>query len=146
MVLKLFKAVWFFSLLAVLGAFLYMYASLPETVILVESDNVVSTSREVLFYVVVALLAIINTVVFILSKLHGGREEDFLSWFFGLIITLNFFFIIALSYVSLYNSSEKFDYSRIGWVIYGSVGLMILWALGWPIYSVLRNFSNKQSV
>lgn len=145
MALKLFKAVWFFSLVAVLGTFMYVYASLPESVVLQESEVIMSVSREVLFYVVLALLAVINVVVFIISKLQRG-DQDFLSWFFGLIITLNIFFIIALSYVSLYNSSEKFDYSRIGAIIYGGVGLMILWALAWPVYSVFRKISNKQIV
>lgn len=144
--LKLFKAVWFFSLLAVLGFFMYVYASLPENVILVESENTMSISREVLFYGMLLLLALVNVLVFVFSKLYAKGDPDFLSWFYGLIITLNFFFIIALSYTSLYNSSEKFDYSRIGWVIYGSVGLMIVWALGWPIYSVLRKNLNKQIV
>ncbi len=146
MSLKLFKAVWFFSLLAVLGSFLYVYASLPENVVLAESENTVSIAREVLFYAVLALLTLVNVIVLVFSRLYAKGDSDFLSWFYGLIITLNFFFIIALSYLSLYNSSEKFDYSRIGWVIYGSVGLMILWALGWPVYSVLRKILNKQTV
>ncbi len=146
MSLRMFKAVWFFSLLGVVVSFMYVYASLPENVILLESDGVVSISREALFYIVLGLLALINTIVFVFSKLHAKGDADFLSWFYGQIVTLNFFFIIALSYTSLYNSSEKFDYSRIGWMIYGSVGLMIVWALGWPIYSVLRKILNKQTV
>ena len=144
--LRLFKAVWFFSLLGVLGSFMYVYASLPENVILMESESTVTISREALFYVVLVLLALINVIVFVFSRLHAKGDPDFLSWFYGQIMTLNCFFIIALSYTSLYNSSEKFDYSRIGWVIYGSVGLMIVWALGWPLYSVLRKILNKQTV
>src|SRR5690349_17446838 len=107
MSLKLFKAVWFFSLLAVLGSFLYVYASLPENVVLAESENTVSIAREVLFYAVLALLTFVNVIVFVFSRLYAKGDRDFLSWFYGLIITLNFFFIIALSYISLYNSSEK---------------------------------------
>jgi len=144
MALKLFKAVWAFSLLAVLGTFMYVYASLPENVILQESESTFSISREVFFYIILALLALCNMLVFVFSKLYSREgDQDFLTWFYGQIITLNFFFIIALSYASLYNSSEKFDYSRIAWVIYGSVGLMIVWALTWPVYAGIRRFSNK---
>ncbi|HEY5825647.1 MAG TPA: hypothetical protein VIT44_14835 [Cyclobacteriaceae bacterium] len=146
MVLKLFKAAWFFSLMGVAVSFMYVYASLPENVILMESDSAVSISREALFYIVLTLLAVINVIVFVFSKLYGGGDAHFLTWFYGQIMTLNFFLIIALSHTSLYNSSEKFDYSRIGGMIYGSVGLMIVWALGWPIYSVLRKILNKQTV
>jgi hypothetical protein len=143
--LRLFKVVWFFSLLAVLGSFLYVYASLPENVVLAESVTIISVSREALFYIVVVLLALLNTVVFVFSKLHSNGDREFISWFYGQIVTLNFFFIIALSFVSLYNSSEKFDYSRIGWVIYGSVILMIGWAVSWPVYSIFKKISNKQT-
>jgi hypothetical protein len=142
--LKLFKGVWFLSLLVVLGSFMYVYASLPEVVILQDSGAVVSISREALFYVVLALLALSNVVVFIISKLQRQRDREFVSWFYGLIVTLNIFFIIALSFVSLYNSSEKFNYSRIGWIIYGSVGLMIIWAIGWPVYTIFRKIYSKQ--
>src|SRR6478736_6729238 len=106
--LRLFKAVWFFSLLGVLGSFMYVYASLPENVILMESESTVTISREALFYVVLVLLALINVIVFVFSRLHAKGDPDFLSWFYGQIMTLNCFFIIALSYTSLYNSSEKF--------------------------------------
>jgi uncharacterized membrane protein YhdT len=146
MILKIFKAVWFFSLLGVLIVFMYVYASLPENVILQESGSIKSISREALFYTVLALLALINMLVFIFSKLYSRGDDDFLSWFYGQIITLNLFFITALCYTSLYNSSEKFDYSRIGWIINGSVIIMIVWALGWPVYSVLRKIMNKQTV
>jgi len=146
MVLKLFKAAWFFSLMGVLVSFMYVYASLPEKVILLESDEVVSISREALFYIVLVLLALINVIVFVFSRLYRGGDAHFLTWFYGQIMTLNFFFIIALSYTSLYNSSEKFDYSRIGGMIYGSVIFMIVWAMSWPVYSVFRKFLSKPSV
>jgi hypothetical protein len=143
MVLKLFKAVWVFSLLSVLGSFMYVYASLPENVILQESGGVQSVSREVFFYIILALLSVFNMLVFVFSKLYSRRDAELLTWFYGQIITLNIFFVIALSYASLYNSSEKFDYSRIGWVIYGSVALMVIWALAWPVYAVVRKMTSK---
>jgi hypothetical protein len=137
------ESIWFFSLLAVLGGFIYIYASLQEDIIIQESDTVVSISRELFFYLTLAILSLVNVLVFIFSKLYKKEKEEFLGWFYGQLTCLNIFFIIALSYVKLYNSNEKFDYDRIGFIIYGSVGLIVIWALVWPVYSLSRKFLNK---
>ena len=64
---------------------------------------------------------------------------------YGLIITLNIFFIIGMNFISLYNSEEKFDYDRIALIIYGSLGLIILWAVAWPVYVIFKR-SNLKSL
>lgn len=141
MVLKLFKAVWFLSLLAVLTVFMFVYASLQETVSVQEG---VVLSREAFFYLVLFLLAIINVSVFIFMKLYKKEtEQDFLSWILGLIIAINIFFVVALNFINLYNSNEKFEYSRLGFIIYGSIFLIMIWAIGWPLYTLGRKFLAK---
>ncbi len=146
MILKIFKAVWFLSLLAWLVIFLYVYASLPERVFILEGEGGFSISREFLFYVFLAAVAILNVLVFIVSRLFNKGHEDFLSWFYGLIVCLNFFFVIVLNFLNLVSSSEKFDYARIGYVIYGSLGLVVVWAVSWPFYSISRKILNKQEL
>jgi hypothetical protein len=146
MILRIFKAVWFLSLLAWLVIFLYVYASLPERVFILEGEAAFSISREVLFYSFLGVIALFNVLVFIVSRLFNRGSEDFLSWFYGLIICLNFFFVIVLNFLSLISSSEKFDYSRIGYVIYGSLGLVVGWAISWPFYSLSRKILNKQEL
>jgi hypothetical protein len=91
--------------------------------------------RETMFYVMLVLIAVCNVLVYLISRLYP-TQEMLRAWFHGLVITLNIFFIIALSLVSLFNSQERFDYSRIGFVIYGSVGLVVLWALSWPVIRI----------
>jgi len=59
------------------------------------------------------------------------------------MVVLNVFFVMSLSFISLYNSNEKFDYSRIDFAIYGSVILIVVWALAWPVYSLYRKFTVK---
>ena len=145
MILKIFKAVWFLSLMAWLALFLYVYASLPEEVLVREAENKVFLSREAVFYLFLAAIVLVNGLVFIMSRLFQGRE-NFLSWFYGLIICFNFFFVIALNFINLVNSGEKFNYGRIGYVIYGSVGLFVFWAVGWPVYSIFRKFLSKEAV
>jgi hypothetical protein len=145
MILKIFKAVWFLSLMAWLALFLYVYASLPEEVLIREVENKVFLSREAVFYLFLAGIVLVNGLVFIVSRLFTGRE-NFLSWFCGLIICFNFFFVIVLNFMNLVNSGEKFNYDRIGYVIYGSVGLFVMWALGWPVYSFFRKVLSKEAI
>ncbi len=143
MVLKITKAVWFFSMLVCLGVLLYIYASLGEIVTLLDGEAPWTITRDAFFYVVMSSIAIMNVMAFVINKLYSADAEEFKSWFYGLIVTLNIFFVIGLSFVSLINSGEKFDYERIGVVIYGSVLLIVLWTLAWPAYSFSRRFFIK---
>src|SRR5687768_9146301 len=122
MALKLFKAIWFLSMLSVLGNLMYVYAGLPEEVSLMEGGTLL-IGREPLFYTAMGVIALANVMVYLFSKKLTPRE-DFRSWLHGLVITLNIFFIIGMSFIGLYNSAEKFDFARIGFIIYSSVGLV----------------------
>lgn len=143
MTLKLFKAIWFLSMLAVFANLLYVYASLPEQVSLMEEGvETYAIGREQLFYSAMVVIAIANVMVYLFSK-SIAPDENFRTWLHGLVITLNIFFIIGLSFISLYNSVEKFDFNRIGFIIYSSVILVIVWALSWPVYSLGRKLMSK---
>lgn len=146
MILKIFKAVWFLSLLAVLANLLYVYAGWPQDVSIFEDDlDIFYIGREPLFYSAMSAVALFNLLVFMFSK-EVTPDENFRSWLHGFVITLNIFFIISLSFISLYNSTEKFDFNRIGVVIYSSLSLVVLWAVSWPVIVVARKIFSKQSV
>jgi len=146
MALKVIKAVWFVSLIIFLVVFMYNYASLPETVTVIDSEETaLSISRDGIFYTVLAVAGILNLFVFVINKLYAFKP-DFRSWFYGLIITLNIFLIISINFIALYNSSEKFDFEAIGSIIYGSVILVLIWSIGWPIYFVSKKIFSKQAV
>jgi hypothetical protein len=146
MALKIFKGIWFLSLLIFLVVFIYDYAALPENITLSEGDSALSISRDGLFYAFIATVAIINMLVFVITRLFTEKDSDFKSWFYGLVATLNLFFIVAISFIGLLNSNERFDYERIGIIIYGSVGLIVVWATGWPVFVFLRKYFFKQPV
>lgn len=137
MILKVFKAVWFLSLLGVLANLMYVYAGLPEQVSVAENEGATSyvMNKEALFYSALAFIGILNLLVFLFSK-SITPSESFRTWLHGLVITLNIFFVVGFSFIGLYNSAEHFDYSRIGPILYGSVILIALWAIAWPIYSI----------
>jgi uncharacterized membrane protein YhdT len=146
MALKILKVIWFFSLLGVMAAFMYVYASLPENVVVNENPQTVTISKEALFYISLAVIATANALVFAVSRTYSEKESDFKAWFYGLIACANLFFVIGLSFISLYNSNEKYDFGRLGVIIYGSVGLVMVWATSWPLYRVVQRFIDKQPV
>ena len=142
----MFRALWFLSVLVVLANLLYVYAGLPESVVIQEeSTGQTHASKELLFYIAMGVLLFVNVLVYATGKLFA-RDEDFRSWFHGLIVTINIFFVFAMSFVQLYNSAERFDYSRIEFIIYGSITLVVLWAISWPLYSVYKKIFPKHAV
>ena len=146
MVLKLLKAIWFLSMLVTLLALLYVYASLPQEVLVQDDTEArVAISNELFFYLAMALIAVSNALVFVIAKVFK-TNEDLRAWFFGLIITLNIFLIIGMNFISLYNSEEKFDYDSIAVIIYGSLGLIILWTVAWPVYAIFKRSSLKSLI
>ena len=146
MALKLFRGAWFLSVLVVFATLMYTYAGLPEEVIVQEeASGQITMGRDPLFYLGVAAIVIVHLMVYLIGKMFP-TELDFRAWFHGLIITINIFFVIALAHLGLYNSTEYFDYSRIGFIIYGSVALIVLWAISWPDYQLYRKIFVKQVV
>jgi hypothetical protein len=143
MIVKVFKGVWFLSLLAAVAILLYVYASLPDPILVSETAGQ-SVSRSSLFYIVLALLALFNGSIFIVKRLHFDHREYFLVWFYGLVISFHFFVIIALQFLNLYNSQEKFNYESIGFIIYGSIAMLVLWSSLWPAYYLLFRLFGKK--
>jgi hypothetical protein len=142
MIFKLFKGLWFLSLLAALAVLLFVYAGFPEKVVVQEkASRLVMLPRDAIFYIAVAMMAITNMLIFIIGKMF--QNESFKTWFYGLIITLNIFFIVALNMLGTFNSGENFNYSRIDFIIYGSVVLILIWGASWPFYSVYRKIFHK---
>ena len=139
MILKVFKAVWFLSLLGVLGNLMYVYAGLPEQVSVAEEGGATTyvMGKEALFYSALAFILILNVLVYLFSK-SFAPSDSFRTWLHGLVVTLNIFFVVGFSFIGLFNSAEVFDYSRIGSIIYGSVILVVLWAVAWPVYAAGR--------
>ncbi|MBL0744209.1 hypothetical protein [Chryseolinea lacunae] len=143
MALKIFKAFWFLSVVVVVIDVLYTYAGLPEHVVVKEeATGQITIGRDAFFYTAVAFIILVNALVYLIAKIQKHRP-DFRTWFYGFMMAVNVFFVIALSFIALYNSSEKFDYSRIDFAIYGSVALIAVWAISWPVYSIYRKFSVK---
>lgn len=139
MFLKLSRALWVLSVLCVFANLLYVYASLPPEQVLVQETPLGNTyiSREVVFYVSLSFILIINVLVFLVGAVQK-RNEAFRGWFNILVIALNIFTITAMGVLSVINSNENYDFSRLGNFLYGSLGLILVWSLTWPLWALFQ--------
>ena len=144
MALKLFRAMWFLSVLVVMANLLYVYASLPEMVTIQENERE-TISREWLFYILMFSIVLINVLVYLI-KMMAQDGENLRAWFHGLIITINIFMIVAMQSLNVYNSSEMFDHHRVSLILTGSLALILIWAAVWPLYLIFQKFFIKEAV
>lgn len=134
MAVKIFRALWFFSVLIILGVLLYHYAGWPEQVVIgQETINFITLGRDSFFYACLAVLVLINVMVYIVRRV-AQRVDTLQAWFYGLIAIINFFLVIALSAISLFNSNENYRFGQLGAIIYGSMVLIGLWLIGGILY------------
>jgi hypothetical protein len=142
MTLKILKGVWFFSVLALLVMFFYVYAGLPESVMLWDFPQQVMLSRNGLFYTSIALIAVLNATVYLVRQI-ATKESGFASWFYGMIATVNIFLIAILGLIHVFNGGDRYDYSRMAPAIYGSLILVSVWLISWPVIKLSQKFLAK---
>ncbi|MCU0369080.1 MAG: hypothetical protein MUF39_09650 [Cyclobacteriaceae bacterium] len=138
MILKIFKGVWFFSLLGLLAVFFYVYASLPETVFFSEERETYAVSRDTFFYFFILTMALVNVLVFFIDKLFTRPVPGFHAWFYGLVISLNAFFFSTLLLTYVLNGGDRYDFTRMGPAVFGSMILILLWLIGGSFYFILK--------
>lgn len=151
MYLRLSGVLWFVSLIGFLASLLLTYAGLKESVAIPYSSNksalYFSFSRETFFYFFLAVGAVINVMKYVVGGVLSKKKHDpFRTWFHGLIVTLHIFFIVIISFVEVLNSGADYRFDSIGFIIYGSVGLIVLWMLGWPVYRTFYKSVDKQLI
>jgi len=142
MALKILKGVWFFSMLALLVIFFYVYAGLPENVMLWDFPQQLALSRSGLFYVAIVLVALVNAMVYLVRQV-AGTQTGLTSWFYGMIATVNIFLIAVLGFIHVFNGGERYDYSRMAPAIYGSIILVSVWLISWPVIKIFQKISAK---
>lgn len=138
--LKIVRIIWFFSVVAALAGLLYNYAGLPDPVDIFTEPREIP--REVFFYFFTLLLLLINVMVFIVGFFYRSAIAIRI-WTHTLVISMNCFLIALFFLVGLINSSENFNYSYIGWILYGSLSLVIVAAISLPVYYIFKNKFSK---
>jgi hypothetical protein len=143
MIIKVFKVVWFVSLLVMTGVFIYCYASWPQEVTLGDEQGT-SIDRGILFYACLGLSAVFNSLAFFIVRMNFSKA--FATWFYGLLISFHAFLVSGFIFITILNSLEKYDYSRFGPTLYGSMILLIVWIVCWPVYYVFNKISAQSKV
>lgn len=151
MYLKIFRAAWFMSVLVFLAALLLAYAALQEQVSIpfspAGSQDFVTFSRETFFYSFLGMGAVINVLPYVIRAALKKRIYDpFRTWFHGVLITFHVFLIVSINFIEVFNSGASYNYNSIIFVIYGSICLIVLWAIAWPMYLIYARYFNKQLV
>ena len=142
MIIKVFKVVWFVSLLTMTGVFIYCYASWPQDVNLGEEQG--SIDKGILFYACLGLTAVFNALAFMIVRMKFSHA--FATWFYGLLISLHTFLVSGFIFITIFNSLEKYNYSQLGPTLYGSMILLIVWIVGWPAYYVFTKMTAQSKV
>ena len=143
---KILKLLWIISFFTVNVVLFYVYAGLPEMTAYTgdETGPLEYVSKELFFYFFLAVNGIVNIVLYTLAKrgltnkqTSARKAEKIAAWKFGLALVINIFLSISMAFISIFNSGEKFDYSNFGYLVYFSLGLVILWIISFPfvIYS-----------
>ena len=137
---RLLKAFWFVTLMGTSAYLLYVYAGFRADQLIFISDSFGGSSRESFIFI---CLSIITSANFILYSLHwnlrkrDSKEADFIKgWLMGLGAVLNFFLVISLSFLQVFNGGEQFDYTNFGYLVIFSLTLILLWTLSMPVYFI----------
>ena len=95
MILKILKGVWFFSLVGLFVVFFYVYAGMPRSGSLLRIRRIIYPSCAMAsLHFHFALRFYQLPLVFVVNKLLSHGDQRFSAWFYGLIVTFNFFFIV----------------------------------------------------
>ena len=135
MAAKIFKVIWFVSLFTMMGVLIYCYASWPEAVYLSDESPPQTIGKSALFYIIIGLLGLFNMFVFIFPRLKYSAQ--FMAWFLGALVCLHIFLVSGIIFITIFNSSESYNYANIGPMLYTSVGLLALWILAGPVVAII---------
>ena len=133
---KVLRALGLISMIVVGIIFLFDYANYPEQVLLTMDSNgdpLLYLSKNSTFYSFLGIMAIVNISLILLSQLVGRNRnltKIYRPWIWSLAVLINVFFIISITFISILNSRENFNYSNFGYLIYVSLLLLFLWAIG----------------
>ncbi|MDN4164086.1 hypothetical protein QWY31_01170 [Cytophagales bacterium LB-30] len=144
---KLVRALWLLSLPVFLLVFLVTYSWLPEVVSVgfkASGLAFVRMARDHYYYLSIAILLVTNIICFALVKLFEMMpvntegafsffyqkelfKERLLSWMYSLMLIINMFFITAVCFIGIFNSSDSTSLFKLGVLLYVWPVMMLVW-------------------
>ena len=143
---RLIKALWFTTLVGVSGFLMFVYAGFSEDQLILINDSMEGINREVFFFSSLTIIMVANFTLYILSwnlRKQDRKTAEFVKgWLMSLAVTLNFFMIVSLSLLQVFNGGESFNYTNLGYLIFLSLGAVLICALAFPAFLVKEKFSS----
>lgn len=147
---RIIKFIWIISLFTGLAVLLYTYASLGEVVNYTsDASGAGSVTRESFFYISLGVLVLFNFTFYAISRNmhlpHPPLKQALINWQLSFAACLNFFFIVTVLFLMLYNSGEMFNYNNFGYLVYVSLASIIGWIIALPVV-ILKNRSTSSAI
>jgi hypothetical protein len=137
---KVLKFIWFISLFAGLAALLWSYASVPS---IVKITDISTIGKEPFFYLALCFLTFSNFTLYGIGKNKIIESYEYLlGWKYTFGTITNGFFIVSIMFISIYSSTEPFDYNNFGYLILVFLALMVAWLLTLPFLIIFRRKLN----
>lgn len=137
---RLIKALWFTTLVATFTFLLFVYAGFHEDQLIFLNDTMGGIDREVFFFAALSIVMLSNFTFYILQWRMRKQDTEIVEfvkgWLMGLAASFNFFLIVTLSFLQVFNGGENFDYANIGYLIFLSLGIIVLCVLTLPAYII----------
>ena len=125
--------------------FLLSYAGFPDDVLVYineKGEPLQYVSKNLFFYLLLALQVVVNAAFLILNGILRKAEEYRMTQMgvSSVQIFYNMFFAASVYLINILNSRENFNYSNFGYLIYVTGGLMVI-AL---VYTIISRFILKK--
>ncbi|MGK7396872.1 MAG: hypothetical protein ACNS62_20010 [Candidatus Cyclobacteriaceae bacterium M3_2C_046] len=149
---KIFKFIWFISLLLFLASFLWVYAYLPgEAQIWAGEDTSrdITISKDMFFYGGLLIFMIINVIFYLFSGVWSKNVarnvsqpefRDFkiniLNWLISFNVVINFFLIISIILIGSINQSQPNP--AISILMYVGPAFIIIWLISLAVIMIKR--------
>jgi len=140
MTFKISNALRILSIILLGVVFFISYAGLPEQVLVLLDKNSNPTQylgKDTFFYSTLAFFIITNVLFYVLAVM-SNKSVSINTQLVGkylmlLVIIVNIFFSVALTFMAILNGQENFDYSSFAPFIYTSLALFGFWGLAFMI-------------
>ena len=100
-------------------------------------------TRDTFFYLALGILALTNVLFYGLvyytnSKASGGLSKILQGWSYSFSTVLNAFFVVVMLFINTFNSGEQFSYHNLGYLVYITLALVVIWLLSLPFLVIKK--------
>ena len=146
---RMVKFIWLVSIFLFLATLLWVYAYLPAQVgVMANYEGLADTfvAKGTFFYLSIGIFLLVNGILFIMRRMlspasqssyrrsaalnpKDGLRADLADWMLGFAAVLNFFLILGMYFLSVFNNPEGVELSYYGVLVFAGPTLIVLMLL-----------------